>query len=224
MCLALKKIIVYFSSPPSHPPKKNPKHTSVLWCVLMYLETCCLGLWPAGISRPEWSALGNLVWLRRSVQSGHARTPAPCTRTQRRNKRTRTQQCMCAFVCVCYLMERAHVGLVMWVRAEQKGPEQRLRVRSQLGQDARHQQVDGNGVFQKVFQPWQQDADEGACGIMGGCRLVTMTWESVSITHVHNSWGVKVMNLGITEWIYSLNCGSCKMDVPNVYKQIITDR
>lgn len=93
-------------------------------------------------------------------------------------------------LCVCYLMECAHVGLVTCVHPEQKGPEQRLRVRSQLGQDARHQQVDGDGVFQKVFQPRQQDADERACGIMGGCRSASLTRERASITHAHITWVV----------------------------------
>ena len=80
--------------------------------------------------------------------------------------------CVCVCVCVCYLVQRADVGLVVRVGAEQEGPQQRLRVRHQLGQDARHQQVHGDGVLQKVLQPRQQDTDERTCCIMGNHRSV----------------------------------------------------
>lgn len=63
-------------------------------------------------------------------------------------------------MCGCYLVQGAYVGLAVCICAEQERPQQRLWVRHQLGQDARHQQVHGNGVLQEVLEPGQQDADE----------------------------------------------------------------
>lgn len=85
-------------------------------------------------------------------------------------------------MCVCYLVQCAYVRLVVCVRAEQEGPEQRLRVRHQLGQDARYQQVHSDGVFQEVLQSRQQDADEGTCGIMGNDRLRCVTETEYELT------------------------------------------
>lgn len=57
-----------------------------------------------------------------------------------------------AHACVFfYLIQCAYVRLLLCLCAEQEGPQQRLWVRCKLGQDACYQEVDGDGVFQKVL-------------------------------------------------------------------------
>lgn len=63
----------------------------------------------------------------------------------------------------CYLVEGAHCGLENQGGVEKEGAQQGLGVGSQLGQDARQQQVDVERVGQHVLHARQQHAHKGAC-------------------------------------------------------------